>query len=178
MITVYKLLNDLLGVSEELFFLRGQSTPPPVDTITSCIQKEVNLTLNINSSVRVSLLIGIACPVMYMYSQCTQHRILQKTSGQALVGRPIQYRHSWHAHPVSYLVQLHSNMTNWPECSQDVILRFLGGISSSVLSVFFTDNCYKLLKSLHLIGWEQICQWKTLTKHLMKCPPDITKYLI
>ena len=27
-----------------------------------------------------------------------------------------------------------------------------GGISSSVLSVFFTDNCYKLLKSLHLIG--------------------------
>ena len=46
-----------------------------------------------------------------------------------------------------------------------------GGISSSVLSVFFTDNCYKLLKSLHLIGWEQICQWKTLTKRLMKCPP-------
>ena len=35
----------------------------------------------------------------------------------------------------------------------------------------FTDNCYKLLKSLHLIGWEQICQWKTLTKCLMKCPP-------
>ena len=47
----------------------------------------------------------------------------------------------------------------------------LGGISSSVLSVFFTDNCYKLLKSLHLIGWEQICQWKTLTKCLRKCPP-------
>ena len=46
-----------------------------------------------------------------------------------------------------------------------------GSISSSVLSVFFTDNCYKLLKSLHLIGWEQICQWKTLTKRLMKCPP-------
>ena len=46
-----------------------------------------------------------------------------------------------------------------------------GGISSSVLSVFFTNNCYKLLKSLHLIGWEQICQWKTLTKRMMKCPP-------
>ena len=46
-----------------------------------------------------------------------------------------------------------------------------GGISSSVLSVFFTDKFYKLLKSLHLIGWEQICQWKTLTKRLMKCPP-------
>ena len=38
------------------------------------------------------------------------------------------------------------------------IIYDLGGISSSVLSVFFTDNCYKLLKSLHLIGWEQICQ--------------------
>ena len=48
----------------------------------------------------------------------------------------------------------------------------LGGISSSVLSVFFTDKFYKLLKSLHLIGWEQICQWKTLTKCLMKCPPE------
>ena len=48
------------------------------------------------------------------------------------------------------------------------------GISSSVLSVFFTDNCYKLLKSLHLIGWKQICQWKTLTKRLMKCPPGVT----
>ena len=44
------------------------------------------------------------------------------------------------------------------------------GISSSVLSVFFTDNCYKLLKSLHLIGWEQICQWKTL-KTLDEMPP-------
>ena len=24
---------------------------------------------------------------------------------------------------------------------------------------------------MHLIGWEQICQWKTLTKRLMKYPP-------
>ena len=41
-----------------------------------------------------------------------------------------------------------------------------------------TDNCYKLLKSLHLIGWEQICQWKTLTKHLMKCPPGVIFFLL
>ena len=54
-----------------------------------------------------------------------------------------------------------------------LISALLGGISSSVLSVFFTDNCYKLLKSLHLIGWEQICQWNTLTKCLMKCPPGL-----
>ena len=49
----------------------------------------------------------------------------------------------------------------------------LGGVSSSILSVIFTDKFYKLLKSLHLIGWEQICQWKTLTKRLMKCPPGV-----
>ena len=46
--------------------------------------------------------------------------------------------------------------------------RVQGSVSWN-LSV--TDNCYKLLKSLHLIGWERICQWKTLTKHFMKCPP-------
>ena len=34
----------------------------------------------------------------------------------------------------------------------------LGSVSWNLL---VTDNCYKLLKSLHLIGWEQICQWKT-----------------
>ena len=55
---------------------------------------------------------------------------------------------------------------------------FQGGISSSNLSVFFTDNCYKLLKSLHLIGWDQICQWKTLTKRLMKCPPGMALRLL
>ena len=27
---------------------------------------------------------------------------------------------------------------------------------------------------MHLIGREQICQWKTLTKRLMKCPPELT----
>ena len=63
-------------------------------------------------------------------------------------------------------------------CQQWSLLIFLfnrgqGGISSSVLSVLFTDNCYKLLKSVPLIGWEQICQWKTLTKCLMKCPPGV-----
>ena len=61
----------------------------------------------------------------------------------------------------------------WPKCQVSDSYD-LGGISSSVLSVIFTDNCYKLLKSLHLIGWEQICQWKTLTKRLMKCPPVMT----
>ena len=51
-----------------------------------------------------------------------------------------------------------------------LMMETWGGISSSILSVIFTDKFYKLLKSLHLIGWEQICQWKTLTKCLMKCP--------
>ena len=41
------------------------------------------------------------------------------------------------------------------------------------MNLSVTDNCYKLLKSLHLIGREQICQWKTPTKHFMKCPPGL-----
>ena len=38
-----------------------------------------------------------------------------------------------------------------------------------VFSMIFTDKCYKLLKSLHLIGWKQICEWKSLSRQLMKC---------
>ena len=65
-----------------------------------------------------------------------------------------------------YAVSIEISMTEYHHWVND-----LRGISSSVLSGFFTDKFYKLLKSLHLIGWEQICQWKTLTKCLMKCPP-------
>ena len=49
-----------------------------------------------------------------------------------------------------------------------------GAFHQAFCKCFFTDNCYKLLKSLHLIGWEQICQWKTLTKRLMKCLPGLS----
>ena len=66
-----------------------------------------------------------------------------------------------------------ANLSEISASTPHVVSLGQGGISSSVLSVFFTDNCYKLLKSLHLIGWEQICQWKTLTKCLMKCPPGV-----
>ena len=36
---------------------------------------------------------------------------------------------------------------------------------------FSLKICYKLLKSLHLIGWEQICQWKNTDKTLDEMPP-------
>ena len=61
-------------------------------------------------------------------------------------------------------------------------MQHLGGISSSVLSVFFTCQCFSLTtvisywNPMHLIGWEEICQWKTLTKRLMKCPPGICNF--
>ena len=35
--------------------------------------------------------------------------------------------------------------------------------SSNYFTVIFIDNCYKLLKSLHLIGREQFCRWKSPT---------------
>lgn len=53
----------------------------------------------------------------------------------------------------------------------------LGSVSWRVLSVIFSDNCYKLLKSMHLIGWEQLCQWKSLTRLFMKCSPVLTDKL-
>ena len=31
---------------------------------------------------------------------------------------------------------------------------------------------------MHLIGWEQICQWKSLTTCLMKCTPDLHELIL
>ena len=45
-----------------------------------------------------------------------------------------------------------------------------GGISSSVLSVFFTDKFALSQSDARISVAYKICQWKTLTKHLMKCP--------
>ena len=50
----------------------------------------------------------------------------------------------------------------------------LGGISSSVLSVFFTDKFALSQSDARISVAYNSCQWKTLTKRLMKCPPDVT----
>ena len=49
----------------------------------------------------------------------------------------------------------------------------LGGISSSILSVFFTDKFALSQSDARISVAYKICQWKTLTKRLMKCPPDV-----
>ena len=49
----------------------------------------------------------------------------------------------------------------------------INNLATGPWGAFHLAFCHKLLKSLHLIGWEQICQWKTLTKRLMKCPPGL-----
>ena len=55
----------------------------------------------------------------------------------------------------------------------------LGGISSSVLSVFFTDNCYKLLKSLRLIGRDKSnLSVKNTAKTLHEMPPSCVFLLL
>ena len=46
-----------------------------------------------------------------------------------------------------------------------------GGTSSSVLSVFFTDKFYKLLKSLHLIWLRAHLSVKNTDKMLDEMPP-------
>ena len=48
-----------------------------------------------------------------------------------------------------------------------------GGISSSVLSVFFTDKFALSQSDARISVAYNSCQWKTLTKHLMKCPPGL-----
>ena len=55
----------------------------------------------------------------------------------------------------------------------DMLHHNQGGISSSVLSVFFTDK-FALSQSDAMISVAyNSCQWKTLTKRLMKCPPGL-----
>ena len=46
-----------------------------------------------------------------------------------------------------------------------------GTVSWNLLSVIFTSKCYKLLKSFHSIGWEQICRWRWPTRRYMKRSP-------
>ena len=50
---------------------------------------------------------------------------------------------------------------------------FQGGISSSVLSVFFTDKFALSQSDARISVAYNSCQWKTLTKCLMKCPPVV-----
>ena len=47
----------------------------------------------------------------------------------------------------------------------------LGGISWSVLSVLFTDKFALSQSDARISVAYNSCQWKTLTKRLMKCPP-------
>ena len=54
-------------------------------------------------------------------------------------------------------------------------LSLQGGISSSILSVFFTDKFALSQSDARISVAYNSCQWKTLTKRLMKCPPDIRK---
>ena len=49
-----------------------------------------------------------------------------------------------------------------------------GGISLSVLSVFFTDKFALSQSDARISVAYNLCQWKALTKRLMKCPPDLT----
>ena len=46
-----------------------------------------------------------------------------------------------------------------------------GGISSSILSVIFTDKFALSQSDARISVAYKISQWKSLTKCLMKCPP-------
>ena len=113
MITVYKLLNGLLGVSEELFFTRA---------IHSATRGH-NYKLYTNRSK-----LDIRCNIF-------SHGVIADWNSTGSFKKPLDKHwwdqrfdtatpHSMRMHPVNYLVQLHSNMTSRPEYSQDVILLY------------------------------------------------------
>ena len=52
---------------------------------------------------------------------------------------------------------------------------FQGGISSSILSVIFTDKFALSQSDARISVAYKISQWKSLTKCLMKCPPDLER---
>ena len=52
-------------------------------------------------------------------------------------------------------------------------IELQGGISSSILSVFFTDKFALSQSDARISVAYNSCQWKTLTKRLMKCPPGL-----
>ena len=52
-----------------------------------------------------------------------------------------------------------------------------GAFHKATCQWFPLTNCYKLLKSLNLIGWWQICQWKSLTKSFVKHSPGFTNLM-
>ena len=62
------------------------------------------------------------------------------------------------------------NLVPTLECNQ-------GGISSSVLSVFFTDKFALSQSDARISVAYNSCQWKALTNRLMKCPPGMEKSL-
>ena len=61
------------------------------------------------------------------------------------------------------------NVPIGPRMSPDAIQV---GISSSILSVFFTDKFALSQSDARISVAYKICQWKSLTKRLMKCPPE------
>ena len=76
-------------------------------------------------------------------------------------------------------VHVHVKMytpTIWMKCCRRQANE-QGGISSSVLSVFFTDKFALSQSDARISVAYNICQWKTLTKRLMKlkCPPGLQK---
>ena len=65
----------------------------------------------------------------------------------------------------------------WFDANSRGHTAYQGGISSSVLSVFFTDKFALSQSDARISVAYNSCQWKTLTKRLMKCPPGLCGWL-
>ena len=101
----------------------------------------------------------LTCMDVCMYV-CVCHCLHSKALTHFMTFMPEFYRKFMQA-----LCQIHLWLTyaRWPYNQ--------GGISSSILSVFFTDKFALSQSDARISVAYKICQWKTLTKCLMKCPP-------
>ena len=74
-------------------------------------------------------------------------------------------------HVQVYILKQSSSGGNCWKCN-------LGGISSSVLSVFFTDKFALSQSDARISVAYKICQWKILTKTLDEMPPQVYTFKI
>ena len=146
--------------------------------LVSYIQQYFNTSITVLTNQVWKLLIALCkvpntgalmVPCLTCRISCSPTPILEQKNNQFWVSR--QKKSAWVPHPC--WVRLSGLVGIWAKwsisvCASPNINR--GGISSSILSVFFTDKFALSQSDARISVAYNSCQWKTLTKCLMKFP--------
>ena len=85
-----------------------------------------------------------------------------------------QSRDAW-PRPPTHTMTISMSLSRKGEHDVKIIIVYYrkhqGGVSQNLSSVTNDSFCYKLLKSLLLIGYQQICHWFVIEKGLCETPP-------